>query len=157
MQYFQLCTRRSRETTVSEKKSIFSSRSGQAIPNDRFFSIRKHIQVSFYEVKNTLSDGRTSVLYMPVNGMRHPPPVRGPKEEPLAQRGWVLQERMLSPRILHYTQQRPYWECRNRASMNYVTMKEEDPYCCKHPFPWDPSHDSRRGLVRCLRLDGRRD
>ena len=29
----------------------------------------------------------------------------------LNKRAWVLQERMLSPRILHFTSQRTYWEC----------------------------------------------
>jgi hypothetical protein len=33
------------------------------------------------------------------------------EDAPLMQRGWVLQERFLSPRVLHYGQQM-YWECR---------------------------------------------
>jgi hypothetical protein len=28
---------------------------------------------------------------------------------PLQKRGWVLQERMLSPRILHFTDQQFFW------------------------------------------------
>ena len=31
---------------------------------------------------------------------------------PLATRGWVCQERILSPRILHYTHAQLFWECR---------------------------------------------
>jgi hypothetical protein len=31
---------------------------------------------------------------------------------PLAARGWVCQERILSPRILHYTHAQLFWECR---------------------------------------------
>jgi len=31
--------------------------------------------------------------------------------EPLSSRGWTLQERLLPPRILHYTDQQMYWEC----------------------------------------------
>lgn len=32
--------------------------------------------------------------------------------EPLSSRGWTLQERLLSPRILHYGTNQMYWECR---------------------------------------------
>ncbi|KAH7374164.1 heterokaryon incompatibility protein-domain-containing protein [Cadophora sp. MPI-SDFR-AT-0126] len=30
---------------------------------------------------------------------------------PVNKRGWVLQERLLSPRLLHYTENQLYWEC----------------------------------------------
>lgn len=33
---------------------------------------------------------------------------------PLAERGWVCQERILSPRILHYTSSQLFWECRHQ-------------------------------------------
>ena len=33
------------------------------------------------------------------------------KDAPLDQRGWVLQERLLAPRITHYGRQQLYWEC----------------------------------------------
>jgi hypothetical protein len=32
---------------------------------------------------------------------------------PLSARGWTLQERELSPRILHYTKHQVLWECRD--------------------------------------------
>lgn len=35
------------------------------------------------------------------------------KPEPLSSRGWVLQERLLSPRTLHYSEGQMYWECQN--------------------------------------------
>jgi hypothetical protein len=35
------------------------------------------------------------------------------KSEPLSSRGWVLQERLLSPRTLHYSEGQMYWECQN--------------------------------------------
>lgn len=34
-----------------------------------------------------------------------------PAYERVAQRAWVLQERILSPRVLHFTSSRIYWEC----------------------------------------------
>lgn len=33
------------------------------------------------------------------------------KDAPLDKRGWVLQERLLAPRIVHYGRQQLYWEC----------------------------------------------
>jgi len=33
--------------------------------------------------------------------------------EPLNQRGWVLQERILSPRVLHFGRGQLFWECRH--------------------------------------------
>ena len=33
---------------------------------------------------------------------------------PLSQRAWCLQEKLLSPRIIHFTQSRAIWECRTR-------------------------------------------
>lgn len=39
---------------------------------------------------------------------------------PLSRRGWVHQERHLSPRIIHFTEVGPFWECHKyRASENY--------------------------------------
>ncbi|SCN67797.1 related to tol protein [Fusarium fujikuroi] len=35
---------------------------------------------------------------------------------PLNERAWVMQERLLSPRILHFTQERIYWECLEEKS-----------------------------------------
>jgi hypothetical protein len=32
-------------------------------------------------------------------------------EWPLLRRGWVLQERLLSPRVIHYARDQLYWEC----------------------------------------------
>lgn len=41
---------------------------------------------------------------------------------PLQKRGWVLQERILSPRILHFTNQQLFWECwTKRASESIPT------------------------------------
>jgi len=34
-------------------------------------------------------------------------------DEPLSERGWTLQERLLSPRTIHYGRTEMYWECQN--------------------------------------------
>ena len=36
---------------------------------------------------------------------------RGPARSPLSRRGWILQESVLSPRILHFTAEELTWEC----------------------------------------------
>jgi hypothetical protein len=98
--------------------------------NEGCFNIRKEVRVSFCESKCTLADGRESVLYIPVDKIRYPPPLRERKNEPLSQRGWTLQERMLSPRVLNYTAQQLYWECRSRPRLE----EESFTFCCKDPL-----------------------
>lgn len=34
-----------------------------------------------------------------------------PWEKPLSTRGWVFQERIISPRIVHFTEEQVFWEC----------------------------------------------
>lgn len=43
---------------------------------------------------------------------------------PLFQRGWALQERLLSPRILHYTQDELVWECLGSTSCECGTLDQ---------------------------------
>ena len=40
----------------------------------------------------------------------------------LNERGWVLQERLLSPRIVHFTKFRMYWECRLSIGCDDLTV-----------------------------------
>ncbi|KAH8784366.1 heterokaryon incompatibility protein-domain-containing protein [Hyaloscypha finlandica] len=123
--------------------------------NEGCFNIRKEFRVSFCESKCTLADGRESVLYIPVDKIRYPPPPRERKNEPLSQRGWTLQERMLSPRVLHYTAQQLYWECRSRPRLE----EESFAFCCKDPLVsfGGISYNGSRGLIRRLNLDDPRD
>lgn len=43
-------------------------------------------------------------------------PVTKVLEAPLNQRGWVLQERLLAPRILHFCRRELFWECCETAA-----------------------------------------
>lgn len=44
----------------------------------------------------------------------HDSPLPGPeKDSPLATRAWILQERLLSPRILYFGSGKMYWECQS--------------------------------------------
>lgn len=45
---------------------------------------------------------------------------------PISKRGWVLQEMALSPRILHFTQDQVYWQCRERVDSEDGTLSSSD-------------------------------
>ncbi|KAI1123709.1 heterokaryon incompatibility protein-domain-containing protein [Nemania abortiva] len=51
----------------------------------------------------------------------------GPGNNPLLKRGWVFQERLLSPRVLHFGMQEVLWECMEAAECecSYVKNKKE--------------------------------
>ena len=61
-------------------------------------------------------------------------------ENPLAQRGWVFQERLLPPRTLHYGEHKLVWECRTQLeeegdSVPLLTKALEDRDSPGH-LPW---------------------
>ena len=41
---------------------------------------------------------------------------RGLTEMPLLQRGWVVQERILAPRMLYFTSTQVFWECYEKVA-----------------------------------------
>ncbi|KAH6853573.1 heterokaryon incompatibility protein-domain-containing protein [Chaetomium sp. MPI-CAGE-AT-0009] len=45
-----------------------------------------------------------------------------PRECPLADRGWVFQERTLSPCIVHYTKQQLFWQCQCLAGSEVLPL-----------------------------------
>ncbi|KAI0101350.1 heterokaryon incompatibility protein-domain-containing protein [Nemania sp. FL0031] len=51
----------------------------------------------------------------------------GPGNNPLLKRGWVFQERLLSPRVLHFGMQELLWECRDavECECSYVNSNKE--------------------------------
>jgi Heterokaryon incompatibility protein (HET) len=67
-----------------------------------------------FKLQSVMKDGTQSSVYLWDPSLRStqkltPPEIDG---SPLAERGWVCQERILSPRILHYTSTQLFWECR---------------------------------------------
>lgn len=60
---------------------------------------------------------------------------------PLNRRGWVAQERALSPGILHFTPKQMWWECKNRIA------SEAFPYIS---LPWMLSRDDGPNSLRFL-------
>jgi hypothetical protein len=62
------------------------------------------------DITNPTSTGESSTLIFSHLPMRHDPiPL---KSSPLSSRGWILQERALSPRTIHFTADQLVWECR---------------------------------------------
>jgi hypothetical protein len=62
-----------------------------------------------FKAIKTSKDGITTLLYLEEDYM---PELADLETAILATRGWTFQERILSPRIIHYTQKQLYWECR---------------------------------------------
>jgi hypothetical protein len=60
-------------------------------------------------VRSQLSDSRKSSLYF---GVSFDPSLEYLEALALFKRAWACQERLLSPRILHYTDEQLLWECR---------------------------------------------
>jgi hypothetical protein len=50
---------------------------------------------------------------------------------PLARRGWTLQERFLSPRMIHYGSEQIFWECRQQIN---VCETHPEGFPCDMPF-----------------------
>ncbi|CAG8955523.1 hypothetical protein HYFRA_00009476 [Hymenoscyphus fraxineus] len=46
------------------------------------------------------------------------------KDGPLHTRGWIMQERELSPRIVHYTRSEVIWECRTLKATEHSPIKD---------------------------------
>lgn len=78
-----------------------------------FYSNRSSIRIDTEDVvcvQSTLSDGRRSSLYFCDHHKE--PNLESIEENALSKRAWAFQERLLSPRILHFTQKQLFWECR---------------------------------------------
>jgi hypothetical protein len=76
---------------------------------------RTEILRHLVNVTNVLSDGSESTLSIydgPIEalmeGFNAPKMIR---DSPAATRGWMLQERLLAPRTLHFTTEQIFWEC----------------------------------------------
>jgi hypothetical protein len=77
-------------------------------PHDHLPGIRKEMQS--IEITNVRQDGKKStVLFHYELRSSDPLPLRS---SPLNPRGWIYQERSLSPRTVHFTSTQVVWECR---------------------------------------------
>jgi hypothetical protein len=48
--------------------------------------------------------------------------IETPGNAPLANRGWVLQERALSPQVVHFGRDQVYWECGTKADSEFSLL-----------------------------------
>ncbi|EPE25547.1 het containing protein [Glarea lozoyensis ATCC 20868] len=48
--------------------------------------------------------------------------IETPEDAPLANRGWVLQERALSPQVVHFGRDQVYWECGTKADSEFSLL-----------------------------------
>ena len=66
---------------------------------------------SFAPIRSTLSDGRQSVLYFCGRRRGRSAWYNDMERSPLNGRAWVCQERILSPRTIHFSESQLFWEC----------------------------------------------
>ncbi|CZR69817.1 uncharacterized protein PAC_19717 [Phialocephala subalpina] len=64
---------------------------------------------------------------------------------PLHQRAWVLQERLLAPRNLHFGKHMVYWECRRSIASENMELKNKS-NSCNSVFWWPKDTDVREAL-----------
>lgn len=67
---------------------------------------------------------------------------------PLNSRGWVAQERVLSPAVIHYTPEKIYWEC------NELVANEAFP---NGSYIWEDTEGSGRDRIRSLSTQSGRE
>ncbi|RYP13316.1 hypothetical protein DL767_010802 [Monosporascus sp. MG133] len=60
--------------------------------------------------------------------------------EPLAERGWALQERVLARRVLHFNNRQMYWEC-DDGCVGEDGFREERRYCDIYGSELEPGSD----------------
>jgi hypothetical protein len=67
------------------------------------------------------------------------------RDAPLSTRAWVLQERLLSTRVLHFEKDELFWEC--------STSSAREGHFDTHDQPWEGSGEINENLKRCLAFD----
>lgn len=77
-----------------------------------------------FEIENCLTSGSMSTLYL-WHGSEEFPHEIDLSRGTLSSRGWCCQERVLSPRMLHFTETQLYWQClhANRSEDNFIDIE----------------------------------
>jgi hypothetical protein len=106
-----------------------------------FYGPRKAMRVANSEVCATVQARRTSRIAAAMNtaSWSRTEPANNKVPGPLSTRGWALQERVLSTRIVHFTDEGIIWECRHDT-------QSEDRRMCLPSFlrKWEESKPTRR-------------
>ncbi|KAN0096563.1 HET domain containing protein [Hyaloscypha variabilis] len=82
-----------------------------AVDGSKGFLGNWHCFNSGFRAKISTIHGDTSCICVPRNLYRD-----SISSSPLAQRGWVVQERLLAPRTVHFTSRQVFWECNSCVS-----------------------------------------
>ena len=105
------------------------------------------------EMKGIHVDGRPYTALC-TRAVFHWGPTRNVREEniffPLLSRGWVYQERLLSPRMLHFGQQELIWECMEQSDCQCEALRKVDRPFSKMGFTMDEDlqlTDKQRGQI----------
>lgn len=82
------------------------------------------------KITSTLESGQQSTLvfwnaHSVMHGNTYTPPAI--EHSPLSQRAWCMQERMLSPRTLHFTRKGLIWECRKMYLAVHMISTVDEP------------------------------
>jgi hypothetical protein len=85
------------------------------------------LDCTVYVRNATRRDFWTDLEHIPID--QHPDIL----PSPLGLRGWVLQERLLSPRILHYGPIEQTWECRSQVACECTPIPEHIHYDKESP------------------------
>ncbi|KAI0890145.1 heterokaryon incompatibility protein-domain-containing protein, partial [Annulohypoxylon maeteangense] len=103
------------------------SYTGCFIPRDN----STHVGVR-YSISKSRSSGYTKVMVRPkIFGFQNL------KESPLQRRGWVIQERILSRRVIYYDKDQILWECRElRKSEDCVSAEAYEIHHVQGTEPW---------------------
>ncbi|KAH7071610.1 hypothetical protein FB567DRAFT_612195 [Paraphoma chrysanthemicola] len=73
---------------------------------------------------------------------------------PISQRAWVIQERFLSPRVLHFTSDQMFWECSNKYACE--TFPKGMPEIYGHAFQPYMLLEEKQRIENLSILDNRR-
>jgi hypothetical protein len=92
------------------------------------YSLSQDIE-NMIKITNFLSDGRESSIYFTKYYKSEMPDV---EKSVLNTRAWAFQERLLSRRILHYTDKQIYWECRSQVCTEDLIPRDLGPI---YPYP----------------------
>ncbi|KAI1428433.1 heterokaryon incompatibility protein-domain-containing protein [Xylaria sp. FL1777] len=114
----------SRMATIYENSHITLAATKSGSGAGGFFSAAS-LECKAHELRCNEDDGMSHPIYVRRN--LHDDYKIGPNNNPLLRRGWVFQERLLSPRVLHFGAQELFWECMERAGCecSYISGSKE--------------------------------
>ncbi|KAM5355145.1 hypothetical protein ACJ41O_001791 [Fusarium nematophilum] len=118
-------------TSALHANQGFLQRTGRSFFAAKPVSVQRH------------GDAASNQLHIPISVPRFYECV---SDSPLSKRGWVMQERALSTRILHFTEHGLFWECGNlKAHDVHGTLQSRD------DFPSCRSNESLLSVARTKR------